>query len=224
MGKNVVAVLGGDVSIPQLKEICCKTEIPVIIAADKGLEALDRAGVMPDIIMGDYDSVEKDVLEKYMDKKPLFFDPVKDFTDGEAAVDKALELSVQESEKPEDRGCIIILGATGNRPDHMLANISLLKKTCDSCISAEIISENSRIRLFKGPDRICFHKEKYDYISLLPLGDSVEEVTIKGFKYDTECIRLVQGSSLGISNELIADDGQVNFSSGYLIVIETSDM
>ncbi|MCR4608273.1 MAG: thiamine diphosphokinase [Eubacterium sp.] len=222
MSKCILVVLGGDVNILQLKEICGKTEDLMVIAADRGLEALDEAGICPDIIMGDYDSVRKSILDKYRNRKMITFDSVKDFTDGEAAVIRAIEETGRDS---EDDCKIVILGATGNRPDHTMANLSLLKKCCDEARNAVVLTGNSRIRLFKGPADIDFYKnrEKYDYISLLPLGDSVSGVNIKGFKYDASDLCLVQGSSRGISNELSDEVGRISFLSGYLMIVETVD-
>lgn len=219
MNDSVLIVLGGDVNISALKEMHGRIGNIKTIAADKGLEAFDRAGIRPDLIMGDYDSVDRRVLDKYKNDETVFFNPVKDFTDGEAAIDRAIDIVTGS-------GRVYILGATGNRLDHTLANISLLKKCCDAGIAAEILNDNTRIRLYKGPAEISFLKEEeaYDFISLCPLGDRAEGVTIEGFKYDTKDALLVQGSSLGVSNELICDKGLITFAKGYLIVFETSDM
>ena len=216
MNKNMIIVLGGEISVSQLKDIFYKTDDPVVIAADRGLEALDKAGIKPDVIMGDFDSVDADVLDKYRSDELIRFDSVKDFTDGEAAVDMAVKSSSPESK-------VIILGGTGGRMDHALANLSLMKKFCDEGISAEMLDTGNRIRVFKGPETIEFTRdeEAYKYISLIPLGDRVSGVNIKGFKYDADGITLIQGSSLGVSNELISDNGSVIVDEGYLIVIET---
>ena len=241
MRRSILAVLGGDVNISQLKEIYTKSGEPVVIAADKGLEALDNAEIRPDIVMGDYDSVDKVVLDRYRDENTIFFDRVKDFTDGEAAITHAVNI-IDHSEAEnavyvshdntfnkdgsgEKDGHITILGATGNRPDHMMANISLLKIACDAGVLAEILDINSRIRLFRGPYEIPFTKaeENYDYISLIPLGDKAEGITIKGFKYNADDLNLYQGSSRGISNELVEEKGLISLQAGYLLVIETGD-
>ncbi len=216
MNKNMIIVLGGEISVSQLKDIFYKTDDPVVIAADRGLEALDKAGIKPDVIMGDFDSVDADVLDKYRSDELIRFDSVKDYTDGEAAVDMAVKSSSPESK-------VIILGGIGGRMDHALANLSLMKKFCDEGISAEMLDTGNRIRVFKGPETIEFTRdeEAYKYISLIPLGDRVSGVNIKGFKYDADGITLIQGSSLGVSNELISDNGSVIVDEGYLIVIET---
>lgn len=227
MDGNIIIVLGGEISVPQLKNVFQNTYAPRVIAADRGLEALDAAGIKPDIILGDFDSVDESVLDKYKSDELIRFDSVKDFTDGEAAYDMAIREVLHDAagEKDTCEGVYVtVLGGTGGRVDHALANISLLKRFCDKGISAEMIDEGNRIRVFKGPGTVSFvrNEEGYKYISLIPLGDKVSEVDIEGFKYDAQGIVLAQGSSLGVSNELDSDIGKVSFAEGYLIVIETA--
>ncbi|MBQ6231001.1 MAG: thiamine diphosphokinase [Eubacterium sp.] len=240
MDSKIIIVLGGEISVSQLKKVFQNTENAKVIAADKGLEALDAAGIKPDIILGDFDSVDEKVLLKYKNDKLIRFDSVKDFTDGEAAYDIAIREAILGRTGDDDLSCetvhdrvdgdmehdevtVTVLGGTGGRTDHALANISLLMKFCDNCISAEMLDIGNRIRVFRGPETISFTKsdEGYKYISLIPLGDKVEGINIEGFKYDAESIVLKQGSSLGVSNELASDKGKVTFEEGYLIVIET---
>ena len=92
MKKKCLVVLGGTVNGQLLKDLYNTRDDIMVIAADKGLEALYTAGIMPDKALGDFDSVDHSILEKYSDTDKDIFSPVKDFTDGEAAVELAVKI------------------------------------------------------------------------------------------------------------------------------------
>ncbi|SCW48819.1 thiamine pyrophosphokinase [Eubacterium ruminantium] len=227
MYKKVIVILGGSVDPSFVKEVLDDAGKPFIIAADKGLEVLYKLSVMPDIILGDFDSVDNSILEEYKSEILTRFSPVKDFTDGEAAVDKAIEVVLSRGDQNESdipESSVVILGATGSRLDHVLANISLLKKAVDAGVRAEIVDRNNKIRIFNNFDSIkVFKNNGKKYLSLMPLGDKVTGLTLSGFKYGATDADLYQGSSLAISNEITSDYGMISFKDGYLIVMETDD-
>ncbi|WP_173471963.1 thiamine diphosphokinase [Eubacterium ruminantium] len=251
MYKKVIVILGGSVDPSFVKEVLDDAGKPFIIAADKGLEVLYKLSVMPDIILGDFDSVDNSILEEYKSEILTRFSPVKDFTDGEAAVDKAIEVVLSWGSQDDDQediqknghvnvqnndrvnvqdesdipeSSVVILGATGSRLDHVLANISLLKKAVDAGVRAEIVDRNNKIRIFNNFDSIkVFKNNGKKYLSLMPLGDKVTGLTLSGFKYGVTDADLYQGSSLAISNEITSDYGMISFKDGYLIVMETDD-
>ena len=251
MYKKVIVILGGSVDPSFVKEVLDDAGKPFIIAPDKGLEVLYKLSVMPDIILGDFDSVDNSILEEYKSEILTRFSPVKDFTDGEAAVDKAIEVVLSWGSQDDDQediqknghvnvqnndrvnvqdesdipeSSVVILGATGSRLDHVLADISLLKKAVDAGVRAEIVDRNNKIRIFNNFNSIkVFKNNRKKYLSLMPLGDKVTGLTLSGFKYGATDADLYQGSSLAISNEITSDYGMISFKDGYLIVMETDD-
>lgn len=254
MKRKCLVVLGGTVNGQLLKDLYNTRDDIMVIAADKGLEALYTAGIMPDKALGDFDSVDHSILEKYSDTDKDIFSPVKDFTDGEAAVELAVKIvrgmdasysrAASDAEEgiaskniidrryagyffdPEEitgQNDVIILGASGTRLDHTMANISLLKKTCDAGVKAVIINERNIIRVC-SPGRISVkRREVKSFLSLMPLGDKVSGIELKGFKYEGSDLSLYQGSSLGISNEITDITGEISHKEGYLLVMETID-
>lgn len=64
----------------------------IIIAVDKGLECLEKLDIEPDYIVGDFDSVDIKVLEKYKKAKIKKLSPEKDLTDTNSALNLAIEL------------------------------------------------------------------------------------------------------------------------------------
>ena len=104
-----------------------------------------------------------------------------------------------------------------------MANISLLKKTCDAGVKAVIINERNIIRVC-SPGRISVkRREVKSFLSLMPLGDKVSGIELKRFKYEGSDLSLYQGSSLGISNEITDITGEISHKEGYLLVMETID-
>ena len=139
--------------------------------------------------------------------------PEKDLTDTESAINLAVSLN---------SSAITIIGATGTRVDHMLANIHILQIALDKKIIAKIINENNEIQLIN--DKTLIKKDnKFKYISVIPLTTEAKGVTIKGMKYPLENYTLKIGNSLGVSNEQIEEIAQINVKEGILIIIRSKD-
>jgi len=114
-----------------------------------------------------------------------------------------------------------MLGATGTRIDHSLANIELLVLAQQAGVNAFIIDANNRITLANG--RTTIQKSNFEHVSLLPLSSKVLGVTLTGFKYPLHQATLSMGQSIGISNILLADEGTIEHTSGKLLVIESKE-
>ena len=210
MNKNMIIVLGGEISVSQLKDIFYKTDDPVVIAADRGLEVLDKAGIKPDVIMGDFDSVDADVLDKYRSDELIRFDSVKDFTDGEAAVDMAVKSSSPESK-------VIILGGTGGRMDHTLANLQSAVFAQERGVQVHIQSPDTEIfTLASGELRL---PRREDWSLSLFAADRCEGLSIRGAKYELEDAVLTSGFPLGVSNAWAEPEATISVERGVLLII-----
>jgi thiamine pyrophosphokinase len=211
--KDILIVTGGTVGEKLLAETYTGNEY--IIGVDKGLEILDKTGINPDLVIGDFDSAPEYIRAKYAARRgAIVLNPMKDLTDTHAAVEKAIEL------KPEN---ITILGATGSRIDHLLGNISVLLLPLEKGINCVLLDEHNRIRLINKSCVIKKSEAYGKYISLLPFGERAAGITLKGFVYglDNACISL--GETIGISNELGEEEGLITVEEGYLLVMETKD-
>ena len=215
---KILIVTGGKIEFDFAPAFLKNNTFDCIIAADKGMEALDKLEIYPDYLVGDFDSVSEDVLERAKNNtdKVITFNPVKNFTDTEAAVRLAMELGADD---------ITLLGATGTRLDHVLANISTLFLALENGISARILNADNRIRLINKRTEIRRNEAYSDTISLIPYTDSVEGITLTGFYYPLKNKTLTKYAepSLGISNKLIGDKGVIELKSGILIMIEARD-
>ena len=188
-----------------------------IIVCDRGLEALYKLKIIPNHVVGDFDSVSPEILEFYKKQSQIIFHTYhaeKDNTDTDIALKLAIRLKSSK---------ITIMGALGKRIDHALANIHILKDALEANIPCQIIDEHNRIYLINK--EITLEKDKIygKYVSLIPLTSEVEGITLTGFKYPLENYTLPIGTSLGISNEIIEDRAHVEMKKGILIVIESRD-
>jgi thiamine pyrophosphokinase len=213
---KILIISGGYVEDAFLQTVIHKEQYTMIIAADNGLMAADRINLTLDFIVGDFDSVDRSVLERYRAvSTPIkTFPTEKDKTDTQIAI----ELAIMHNPSTID-----IIGATGSRFDHVLANIHLLLLPMQLNIVANIMDRNNKIYL-TNKDFVIKKEDQFgDYISLLPFGDQVKGLTLKGFKYPLNGITLTSGNSLGISNEIVDTHGYVEVKEGTLIVIEAKD-
>ena len=188
-----------------------------IIVCDRGLEALYKLKIIPNHVVGDFDSVSPEILEFYKKQSQIIFHtyhPEKDNTDTDIALKLAIRLKSSK---------ITIMGALGKRMDHAIANIHILKDALEANIPCQIIDEHNRIYLINK--EITLEKDKIygKYVSLIPLTSEVEGITLTGFKYPLENYTLPIGTSLGISNEIIEDRAHIEMKKGILIVIESRD-
>jgi len=182
----------------------------LVVCADGGAVHAKKMGVKPDILVGDFDSIQDDVLKWFENTEAeiLHYPVEKDMTDSEIAINIAVE-----------RGCtyIRILGGFGTRLDHSLANVYLLKKLLDKGIKASIINESNEITLIK--DEIKLQKREGYNVSLIPITEKVKGVTTKGLYYPLHEATIEMGSTWGVSNEFVDETAEVTIKSGMLLVI-----
>ena len=210
---NTLIVTGGKINKNFLKKHLKLNKYDIIIAVDKGLESLDTISKVPDYIVGDFDSIDTEILKKYKTTKTKKLNPEKDYTDTHSALNLAIELNSTH---------ITIIGAIGTRIDHTIANIHILKEAIDKNIKAKIINERNEIQLINKKIKII-KDDTYKYISIIPLTTEVKGITIKGMKYPLENYTLSIGNSLGVSNEQIEREAEIDIKQGILIIMKSKD-
>ena len=188
-----------------------------IIAGDRGLEALYQLKIIPNHVVGDFDSVSPEILKFYKKQSQIIFhtyNAEKDNTDTDIALQLAIRLKSSK---------ITIMGALGKRMDHAIANIHILKDALEANIPCQILDEHNRIYLINTSIQLEKDKIYGKYVSLIPLTSTVEGLTLTGFKYPLHDYTLLIGTSLGISNEIVTDTAHIEMNNGILIVIESRD-
>ena len=103
-----------------------------------------------------------------------------------------------------------------------MSNLFLLETMEREGVRGEIRNRHNRIRLLRGGS-LRVRKGRYRYLSLLPLSDTVSGVTLTGFRYPLTEAVLRRSDSLGVSNELVEEEGEIRLRSGMLFVIESRD-
>lgn len=210
-------VSGGTVNEGFLTKIVKNGGFDVILAADAGMEALYRDHILPDIIVGDFDSVNSDTLEYFHDKEQIevcMLNPEKDDTDTEYAIREAIRRQARE---------IVIVGGTGTRIDHVLGNICLLGIGLEHQVKICLVDEHNRMRMIDQPLTLKKAEQYGKYVSLIPFSEYVQGVTLRGFKYPLTDYTMGGFNSLGISNEIVSEEASISLTSGQLIVIESKD-
>lgn len=189
-------------------------EVDYIIAADKGCECLYNYNIIPDLLIGDFDSANKEILNraKLKIKEVLEFPPEKDYTDTEIALMEAVKRGAEK---------IYLFGATGSRIDHTLGNIGLLLIAKEKGIALEIIDDNNRIYL--GQNKMILHGSYGDNISFHALSDKVVNLEIKGGKYILESYDMSLLAPRAICNEFIDTPIEISYDEGVLLILHSRD-
>ena len=215
-------VTGGTLTKEFLKEYMQNHVVSKVICVDGGLHVADAAGISIDYLVGDFDTADASLVSIYRKeiaegKRSTIlkeYNPIKDATDTQIAISLAIEEGAEE---------IVLLGATGSRMDHTLANIHLLLKPLSCGVKAYILDKHNKIYL-TDKELELKKKELYGpYLSLLPFGGDAKAVTLEGFKYDVTKRDYLRGDSLGVSTELTEETGKVTLEEGVLVVFETRD-
>ena len=217
--KRALLISGGHINADYTVEYIKGKDYDIIIAIDGGLKEAESLDIIPDIVVGDFDTIDSGTLNKYAGMKEvevIRLNPEKDLTDTQSAIERALSLGADYIE---------IIGGTGTRLDHTIANIHTLQMMLGRCSEAVITNENNRIRIIEDKYVIKRQEQYGKYVSFLPLTEKVQGITLEGFKYplkDYE-FNIKTTLSLGVSNEIVEDEATVSLKSGRLIMIESRD-
>jgi len=208
-----VIICGGRIcDYGHVKKYCEGADL--VISADSGARHCIALGVVPDIVVGDFDSIDSgDYSRLVAAGAGIFRYPAeKDMTDSELAVEIAME-----------KGCsrIILLGAVGSRLDHSMSNLFLLKKMLDANVDGLIADEKNEVRLVRGSIRL--KREDGAFVTLLPFGGDATGVSTRGLYFQLVDDVLKVGSSRGVSNRFTDDEAYVEVKDGMLLVITAKD-
>ncbi len=191
-----------------------------VIAADAGLLFCRDHQIMPDAIVGDFDSADRSLCEQYVSSSgaqgPLvkLYKPEKDWTDTELAAELALSEGLKEA---------FLLGGTGTRLDHVLGNIQVLDRMLDLGLAITMVDEHNRITVHNADFAIRREAQWGKYVSFIPWGGEVSGLTLKGFQYPLQDHTMRVQGSLGVSNRITAEEARVSFTGGKLLMIESDD-
>ena len=176
----------------------------VIIAADGGLCHLENLPLVPDVIMGDFDSLG------YVPEGAEVYPVEKDDTDSMLAIKKGLQL-----------GCdtFYLYGALeGKRVDHTMANFQALQYLSERGCRAYLVGRR-QIATAVTNGSLVMPPYFIDYLSVFCMGKDATGVTIRGAQYELENATLSSGFPLGVSNRFIQKKTTVSVENGTLLLI-----
>lgn len=187
------------------KKLFEKCENSFIIAADKGFLNLSLCDVLPDLVVGDFDSLGYVPDFPNTIKLPI----EKDETDTAFAVKMGLEKNCE---------LFLLYGMLGGRLDHSLSNLQLLSFLSKQGKRAFIIDENATVTAITNSE-INFYKNSAGIISVFALSGNANGVTIKGLKFPLNNAILTGDCPVGVSNEFIGKKSSISVTDGTLTVL-----
>lgn len=176
----------------------------LLIAADGGLKHLERLGLAPNLVLGDFDSLG------YVPPSGIVFPVEKDDTDAMLAVRAGLERGYGEFHL---YGCL-----GGSRFDHSVAALQTLQFLSDHGAVGYLIGENQMATVISG-EALHFGPEATGILSAFCMGPDASGVFENGLQYFLDNARLTSGFPLGVSNHFMGRSAEISVKNGSLLVI-----
>lgn len=175
-----------------------------VIAADGGYQTLQCHGIVPDLLLGDFDSLSTVPLGIPIERHPV----EKDDTDSALAVRLGLA-----------RGCDTFLldGCLGGQLDHSLANLALLAYLAEQGVAAYALDGNHAVTALHN-GQLSFPHDAVGRISVFSHGDMAQGVTLRGLYYPLDNAVLTRQVALGVSNQFTGAAASVRVAQGTLLI------
>jgi thiamine pyrophosphokinase len=192
--------------IPKIKPL------DLIIAADGGSLHCKLLGLIPKVIIGDFDSLSPEEINIYQRAgSTIIPHPIhKDETDLELAIRYAKDQGVEE---------ILIFGALGARWDMTLANLLLPAQAAFNNIIIRLLDGTQELTLLRGGETLNIQGSPGEIISLIPLAGDAHGITTNGMEYALNNETIYFGSPRGVSNVLQNKHAHISIKKGILMCI-----
>ena len=210
---KICILLNGEINnYNYISKIISKENYNYIICSDGGANHAYNMNIVPNYIIGDLDSINKNIIDYYKSKNVEFekFPTKKDETDTELCIELSSKLKAKE---------IHLIGALGGRIDHTIANINLLYYIRKKGIMPKIISEKEEVYI-AIEEEIIIDGNIGDTVSILPIKGDVEGVTLKNLEYPLNNGYMEFSRPLGISNVMSDINCSIKVNKGSLIIIK----
>lgn len=209
--KRAILVSNGIAERPDLLSL---RDDDFIIAVDGGMRYLDALGLKPDLLMGDLDSIDSNLLKTLEEKQTeiLRFKAQKDFTDLELALREAIARGFKE---------ILIAFGLGGRLDHLLGNLGLFSLARNLSQDLKLYFDDGITRVFHVQEDFCLDLEPVDTVSLIPWRGDVLVRETHNLAYPLHNETLIFGSTRGNSNLALEKNIRVSVAKGELLLVHT---
>jgi thiamine pyrophosphokinase len=203
--KRIIIFANGD--LPDLgKARALLRDDDFIIAADGGTRHALALGLIPNVIVGDLDSLPANFEISKFDNEVILYPQDKNEIDLELAIQHALTLNPEQ---------VIIVAALGGRLDQTLGNIALILHPSSLILRLDDGIEE----VFFCRDQVQINGSVGDLVSLLPWQGEVTGVVTTNLKWPLRDEVLYPNKTRGISNEMLGDMASVQIKSGLLLVV-----
>lgn len=203
--KHVAVISYFPTGLEAYQEIIVQSDF--IVAVDSGADALMQLGIIPDICIGDFDSVNAEILAK-MPKK-ITLPKQKDETDTHAALLYVYDLEPDAS--------VTLFASMTGRVDHQFGLLALYYRFMKQNRKLQLMMESGEIRMLK-PGVHQFPNQGETYVSLFAYHTDVKGLNLSGMLYPLTDATLPIGSDLGCSNAFVSSHMEISFTSGTLLI------
>lgn len=175
-----------------------------LLAADGGLVHLQKLGLEPDGILGDFDSLG------YVPENAKVFPVEKDDTDAMLAVRQGLSMGYKR---------FLLYGSLdGPRLDHTVSNFQTLQFLADHGAQGYLVGNTYVVTMVKN-GMVRFSAEAEGIVSVFCMGADAKGVTIRGLQYELEDAVLSAGFPLGVSNHFVGKKAEISVADGSLLIL-----
>ncbi|MDO4284756.1 MAG: thiamine diphosphokinase [Eubacteriales bacterium] len=195
-----------------------RQEGDLVIAVDAGLAYLEQLGILPDLIVGDFDSLPQpqwETLDEYRQSRPqsvLELPVAKDDTDTLAAVKEGLARGYRK---------FYLYGALGGRIDHAMANIQTLVYLKEHGAVGYLMDASCMAMVLRS-ETVRFHRGMEGIFSLFALDREIRGVTLEGLRFEIRDAVVSNGFPVGTSNQFLPEEEAcVTVGEGTALVIVT---
>ena len=203
MNKDKTCILVGSSAF---KEIIKVDKDDYLVAVDGGYDILSSFSLVPDLVIGDFDSA----ILKPAGKNVIEYPKEKDETDMMIAAKFCLQKGFNKFK---------IYGGLGGRLSHTLSNIILLTYLLDNNSEGILYSDKETIQLLKN-GCLSFSAQEEGYISVFSLSKEAKGVTLSNLKYPLNNYDLKENDSIGQSNEFTGKEAKIEVKKGTLLIIK----
>ena len=207
---HAVVVVGGDA--PEAAVLDSVRDADLVIGVDSGAGHARRGGLRVDVVIGDLDSIEADDLALLRrDGAVVLAHPTdKDQTDLALAIDHAIAAGA-------DR-VTVVGGGTGDRFDHLLANVLLLASADYAAVRLDGWFGGAQVTVVRDSAELV--GVPGEVVSLLAVSGPAVGVTTSGLRWPLSDATVEAGSSWGVSNEFVGGAAQVWVRRGVVLAVQ----
>ncbi|MDR5683954.1 MAG: thiamine diphosphokinase [Armatimonadota bacterium] len=182
----------------------------LLVCADGGLARVLRAGWTPHVLVGDWDSLDRSLLDRLDGTRieRIRYPADKDKTDTELAVDVVADRGYSRA---------FLLAGLGGRIDHALANLLLTRYAADRGVDLRVVAAGTLVQFVRGG--AVLDARPGDWVSLFSLRGHSSGISTRGLRFVLVDGALTMGSSLGVSNEVTSAQPTVEVRDGELLAV-----